>query len=223
MPAAVRNRAVRALSRVSDVRSLPVSIKNYRIISFPGDGRTNQIISLITLHIVFAREHNRIASILAKLNPSASDEWLYQETRRIVIAEIQHITYSEFLPALIGPQQVKRFRLIPRQKGYSNEYNIDVNPAITNEFSGAAFRMGHSRQVMQSFALSEMCLITFICLEFFSVVGKFHIHDEIINIPDVMFNPSRMRKREFYDDMLQTLYTQPMQEVDSSITHGVST
>ncbi|XP_017874355.1 PREDICTED: chorion peroxidase [Drosophila arizonae] len=164
-----------------------------------GDGRTNQIISLITLHIVFAREHNRIASILAKLNPSASDEWLYQETRRIVIAEIQHITYNEFLPALIGPQQVKRFRLIPRQKGYSNEYNIDVNPAITNEFSGAAFRMGHS-----------------------SVVGKFHIRDEIINIPDVMFNPSRMRKREFYDDMLQTLYTQPMQEVDSSITHGIS-
>lgn len=37
-----------------------------------------------------------------------------------------------------------------------------------------------------------------------------------------MFNPSRMRKREFFDEMLITLYTQPMQEVDSSITHGVS-
>lgn len=37
-----------------------------------------------------------------------------------------------------------------------------------------------------------------------------------------MFNPSRMRKREFYDDMLRTLYTQPMQQVDSSITQGVS-
>lgn len=37
-----------------------------------------------------------------------------------------------------------------------------------------------------------------------------------------MFNPSRMRKREFNDEMLITLYTQPMQEVDSSITHGVS-
>lgn len=56
----------------------------------------------------------------------------------------------------------------------------------------------------------------------FSVDGKFRIHDEVINIPDVMFNPSRMRKREFNDEMLITLYTQPMQEVDSSITHGVS-
>jgi len=36
-----------------------------------------------------------------------------------------------------------------------------------------------------------------------------------------MFNPSRMRKREFYDDMLRTLYSQPMQQVDSSISQGV--
>ncbi|KAM8706014.1 hypothetical protein ACLKA7_010326 [Drosophila subpalustris] len=164
-----------------------------------GDGRTNQIISLITLQIVFAREHNRIAKILARLNPVATDEWLYQEARRIVIAELQHITYNEYLPAVIGPHQMKRFRLVPRNRDYSTDYNVDVNPAITNEFSGAAFRMGHS-----------------------SVDGKFHIRDEIINIPDVMFNPSRMRKHEFYDDMLSTLFTQPMQQVDSSITHGLS-
>ncbi|EDV91128.1 GH17282 [Drosophila grimshawi] len=164
-----------------------------------GDGRTNQIISLITLQIVFAREHNRICDVLAKLNPTATDEWLYQEARRIVIAELQHITYNEYLPAVIGPKQVKRFRLTPQHQGYSTDYSVDVNPAITNEFSGAAFRMGHS-----------------------SVDGKFRIRDEIINIPDVMFNPSRMRKREFFDDMLQTLFAQPMQQIDSSITQGLS-
>jgi len=60
-----------------------------------------------------------------------------------------------------------------------------------------------------------------------SVDGKFQIRqehgriDEVVNIPDVMFNPSRMRKREFYDDMLRTLYSQPMQQVDSSISQGV--
>lgn len=112
---------------------------------YTGDGRTNQIISLITLHIIFAREHNRIADELAQLNPAASDEWLYQEARRIVIAELQHITYNEYLPAIIGLQQMKRFNLIPRHQGYASDYNVDVNPAITNEFSGAAFRMGHSR------------------------------------------------------------------------------
>lgn len=112
---------------------------------FSGDGRTNQIISLITLQTIFAREHNRIADELSELNPAESDEWLYQEARRIVIAELQHITYNEYLPAIIGPQQMKRFHLTPRHQGYANDYNVDVNPAITNEFSGAAFRMGHSR------------------------------------------------------------------------------
>ncbi|ALC46682.1 Pxt, partial [Drosophila busckii] len=164
-----------------------------------GDGRTNQIISLITLHIVLAREHNRLAAALAKLNPAASDERLYQEARRIVIAELQHITYNEYLPAVIGPQQMKRFRLSPLTEGYAVDYNKEMNAAITAEFSGAAFRMGHS-----------------------SVDGRYRMHDETINIPDVMFNPSRMRKRDFYDHMLRTLLIQPMQQVDSSISHGLS-
>lgn len=170
-----------------------------------GDGRTNQIISLIAVHILFAREHNRIADILSQINPRASDETLYQEARRIVIAEMQHIVYNEYLPSVIGSMQMKRFRLVPQHHGYSSDYNSEVNPAITNAFSGAAFRMGHS-----------------------SVDGKFHIHqerghvDEIINIPDVMFNPSRMRIRTFLDDMLGTMLHQPMQRVDSAITQGVS-
>ncbi|KAM7364696.1 chorion peroxidase [Cochliomyia hominivorax] len=170
-----------------------------------GDGRTNQIITLIGVHILFAREHNRIADILAQINPHASDELLYQEARRIVIAELQHIVYNEYLPFLIGPLQMKRFRLTTQHHGYSSDYNDEINPAITNEFSGAAFRQGHS-----------------------SVDGRFHVQqdhgkiDEIIHIPDVMFNPSRMRKRTFYDDILKTMLMQPMQKVDSAITHGLS-
>uniref|UniRef100_A0A6P4E4C0 LOW QUALITY PROTEIN: chorion peroxidase-like n=1 Tax=Drosophila rhopaloa TaxID=1041015 RepID=A0A6P4E4C0_DRORH len=181
------------------------AISNSAIEQVMTNGRTNQIISLITLQILLAREHNRVADALNQLNPSASDEWLFQEARRIVIAEMQHITYNEFLPIIIGPQQMKRFRLVPLHQGYAHDYNVNVNPAITNEFSGAAYRMGHS-----------------------SVDGKFQIRqqhghiDEVVNIPDVMFNPSRMRKREFYDDMLRTLYSQPMQQVDSSISQGLS-
>ena len=170
-----------------------------------GDGRTNQIISLIAVHILFAREHNRVADILSRLNPQASDETLYQEARRIVIAELQHIVYNEYLPLVIGPLQMRRFRLNTHQNGHSKDYNRDVNPSITTEFVGAAFRMGHS-----------------------SVDGRFHVKqrhgkvDEVINIPDVMFNPSRMRKRTFYDDIIKTMLMQPMQKVDTGITHGVS-
>ena len=48
------------------------------------------------------REHNRVAKILSGLNPTGNDTIIFQEGRRIVIAEIQHITFNEFLPNILS-------------------------------------------------------------------------------------------------------------------------
>lgn len=46
--------------------------------------------------------------------------------------------------------------------------------------------------------------------------------EEFIHIPEVMFYPARMRKREFMDELISTLTTEPIQEVDTSISEAVS-
>lgn len=54
------------------------------------------------MHLIWARHHNFLAEELQQLNPHWDDEKVFQEARKIVIAQIQHITYSEFLPILVG-------------------------------------------------------------------------------------------------------------------------
>jgi peroxidase len=100
-----------------------------------GDIRANENIELTSLQVLFMREHNRQATILAKQHPTWTDEQLYQGARQIVIAEIQSITYNEYLPALLGQGAITRY----------TGYKTNVNPGISPEFSEAAFRFGHSQ------------------------------------------------------------------------------
>ncbi|KAL0881333.1 hypothetical protein ABMA27_001214 [Loxostege sticticalis] len=170
-----------------------------------GDNHGNQIISLTVLHTLWTREHNRMARALARLNPGWDEDRLFMEARRITQAEFQNIIYTEWLPLLLGPQALQAFALIP-SPGYSSSYDPHVNPSLTAEFSTAAMRFGHS-----------------------VVDGKFMIPRtstgtiyESISIPEVMFQPSRMRLRPFLDRLIAGLSWQPMQAVDPFVTEGLT-
>src|SRR5207248_4279147 len=89
-----------------------------------GDVRANENIELTAMQTLFVREHNRIAAQLKAARPLWGDEQLYQQARRTVIAELQVIAYTEWLPSLLGPNALP---------GYTG-YKPNVNPAIANEF-----------------------------------------------------------------------------------------
>ena len=99
-----------------------------------GDSRVNEQMLLASMHTLWAREHNRIAKLLRRYNRHWNGEKVYQEARKIVTAEIQHITYKEYLPKIIGS------RALPIYSGYKQ--NVDAT--IANAFATAAYRFGHS-------------------------------------------------------------------------------
>ena len=45
-------------------------------------------------HTLWVRQHNRLAKALSTLNPHWNDEQTFQEARRIVGSQMQHITYK---------------------------------------------------------------------------------------------------------------------------------
>jgi hypothetical protein len=67
-----------------------------------GDLRANEQIVLASTHTLWVHEHNRLARILKYINQHWDSERIFQEARKIVIAELQHITYNEYLTKFLG-------------------------------------------------------------------------------------------------------------------------
>lgn len=112
-----------------------------------GDVRTNQNPGLAILQIVLLREHNRLADNLGLLNPHWDDELLFQEARRINIAQCQHISYYEWLPIFLGSENMLKNHLIYKTTAgsYVNDYDPEIDPSVLNEHATAAFRYFHSQ------------------------------------------------------------------------------
>lgn len=99
-----------------------------------GDVRAAENVPLTSLQTLFAREHNWWVDELASRDPSLTADELYDAARQRVEAEIQAITFKEYLPLLVGHDAIDAYE----------GYDPCVNPGIAIEFSTAAYRFGHS-------------------------------------------------------------------------------
>jgi hypothetical protein len=99
-----------------------------------GDRRANETIELASLQTLFMRNHNAIARQLQANHPDWTDQQLFDEARKLNIAEEQIITYTAYLPDLLGPTALAAY----------TGYDSSIDPSIANEFSTIGFRFGHS-------------------------------------------------------------------------------
>jgi peroxidase len=140
-----RARALRALDGTGRLQTragdlLPFNVEGWPNAPDPsaafflaGDVRANEHVGLTAMHTLFVREHNHWASQFRHHSALSGDE-VYEYARAMVAAEMQAITYNEFLPMLLGPGALADYQ----------GYDPQVNAGIANVFSTAAFRLGHS-------------------------------------------------------------------------------
>ena len=188
--------------KVEDGGMLPYNVDDLEVaalhgtdpteMNLAGDVRANEQIGLTAMHTLFVREHNRLAARLLDAYPTSNDQEIYLMARKIVGAEIQKITYDEFLPILLGP--------VYKPDEYSG-YDSNVNPAISTEFSTVAFRVGHT-----------MLSPTLLMME----------QDEDLSLMDAFFNPRLlMDQNENINALLGGFCHQRAQHVDTFIIDEV--
>jgi len=57
---------------------------------------------------------------------------------------VQHITYNEWLPVVLGKPVIDIFELKLKPSGFQRDYNATINPTLATAVATAAFRFGHS-------------------------------------------------------------------------------
>uniref|UniRef100_A0A3P9KYW7 Peroxidasin n=1 Tax=Oryzias latipes TaxID=8090 RepID=A0A3P9KYW7_ORYLA len=152
-----------------------------------GDHRANEQLALTAMHTVWFREHNRIATELLRLNPHWDGDTIYYEARKIVGAQMQHITYSHWLPKILGEVGMKML-------GPYKSYDPNVNAGIFNAFATAAFRFGHTLINPILYRLNEH----------FQPIPQGHI-----SLHKAFFSPFRIVNEGGIDPLLRGLFGVP--------------
>jgi peroxidase len=167
-----------------------------QLLFLAGDIRANEQLALTSMHTLFIREHNRLCDKMIVEEPTLSGEELYQRARAIVGAEMQVITYKEFLPVLLGPNA------LPPYAGYDPQ----VNPGIANVFATAGYRMGHSMLPEELMRLDQY---------------GFPIPQGNVRLKNAFFAPDKLINEGGIDPLLRGLAFQTTQRIDLLVTDAV--
>ncbi|XP_037296938.1 peroxidase [Manduca sexta] len=172
-----------------------------------GDIRINQNVELAMLQLIFLRKHNQVADYLHLKHVDWSDEKVYQETRRIMCAYNQHITYYEFLPQYLGRENMLKKKLIYENiQDYINDYDPRANPGVSIEHASVAFRFLHS-------AIAGM-------LKMYRENGEFA---GSVRLSSWMLKPSILEEGSNFAQFARGINTQPQMAMDINYDNETTT
>jgi len=166
-----------------------------------GDVRVNENPGLQAFHTIWAMEHNRLAGVIGARFPLKSDEEVFEESRRYLIAQWQNSVFQDFLSLVLGSQQMEIYDLDVNRL---SAYDAQLRPDIFLEFSTAAFRFGHTL-ISEEIKLGKL---------FGGDV------DESADLVNNFFDTGLMRQKKMAKLMMGML-SQPTEEMDARLTPAV--
>lgn len=166
-----------------------------------GDVRSNEHLGLTSLHTLFVREHNYWARQIKKFNfkhscKELSDEEIYQRAKIMVEAEIQCITYRDFIPELLGNNNLFK----------KMDYDNTINTQIVQSFAVAAYRLGHSLVSSK--------------IERLNKCGK-PIYEGNTLLRDIFFCPSKLCNEGGIEPILRGFANVASEELDAKVINDL--
>ncbi|OWA53005.1 putative Peroxidasin-like protein [Hypsibius exemplaris] len=115
------------------------------------------------------------------------------------------IIWQEYLPVLLGKTEGQKRGLKPLQSGRFQGYDVSVDASLTNEFSTAAFRVGHSMVQGELPRLNEK----------FDAIGQISLHTTFLKA-------SQFYKEGIVDELVRGMARQAGKIVGPSVTAELS-
>ncbi len=140
------------------------------------------------------------------MRPYWDDETIFQEARRLLIAQWQNVVYGEYLPIILGQNTMVRYRIALDDNQMYTEYNPNMNPTVFHAFADAAYRFGHT-------LINGLIRM----MRGFQDVHSYRLRDAFFNSEQIS-----MAGGEGYDLILNGLMQQNAQTYDPFITEEVT-
>lgn len=117
-----------------------------------GDPRNDENLIVQQLHLAFLKFHNRVVGELEQGDPTQSPAAIFARARDLVTRHYQWVLLDDFVRRIISPET---FKSVFGTKSLVGQKAVTLNPLIFKvsgaqippmplEFSGAAYRLGHS-------------------------------------------------------------------------------
>jgi Animal haem peroxidase len=120
--------------------------RNHQGRALIGDARNDEHVIIAQLHLLFIRFHNAVVDHLRERGEA--EDGLFEKAQRIVRWHYQWIVAHEYVPKIVGAAMANDVLVKAgpgrRPRVRRRHYRWKREPFIPVEFSGAAFRFGHS-------------------------------------------------------------------------------